>query len=134
MKVSDLHRNELLNFSTDGGVILFGPIRVVLMDTTALGLLRKELIDGLGWNGARLVLTRFGFAHGWRTAESLREGFPWDSESEWQKAGRSLHALLGFVVGERLRGYRGLTTGVPGPWNDEPGEIHEFTGEPESNP
>lgn len=40
----------------------------------------------------------------------------------------------GFVVGERLRGYRGLTTGVPGPWNDEPGEIHEFTGEPESNP
>ena len=40
----------------------------------------------------------------------------------------------GFVIGERLRGYRGLTTGVPGPWNDEPGEIHESTDEPESNP
>ncbi len=39
----------------------------------------------------------------------------------------------GFVVGERLRGYRGLTTGVPGPWNDEPGEIHESQDEPESN-
>ena len=39
----------------------------------------------------------------------------------------------GFVIGERLRGYRGLTTGVPGPWNDEPGEIHESTDEPESN-
>ncbi len=26
----------------------------------------------------------------------------------------------GLVVGERLRGYRGLTTGVPGPWNIEP--------------
>ena len=39
----------------------------------------------------------------------------------------------GFVIGERLTGYRGLTTGVPGPWNDEPGETHESTGEPESN-
>jgi len=27
----------------------------------------------------------------------------------------------GLVIGERLTGYRGLTTGVPGPWNAEPG-------------
>lgn len=40
----------------------------------------------------------------------------------------------GLVIGERLTGYRGLTTGVPGPWNDEPGEIHESQDEPESNP
>jgi circadian clock protein KaiC len=39
----------------------------------------------------------------------------------------------GFVIGERLRGYRGLTTGVPGPWNDENGESHELMDEPESN-
>jgi circadian clock protein KaiC len=39
----------------------------------------------------------------------------------------------GFVIGERLTGYRGLTTGVPGPWNDGPGEIHESMDEPESN-
>lgn len=38
----------------------------------------------------------------------------------------------GFVIGERLRGYRGLTTGVPGPWNDEPGD-YESADEPESN-
>ncbi len=39
----------------------------------------------------------------------------------------------GFVIGERLRGYRGLTTGVPGPWNAEPGEIQELPDEHESN-
>ncbi len=39
----------------------------------------------------------------------------------------------GFVIGERLTGYRGLTTGVPGPWSDEPREITESTDEPESN-
>jgi circadian clock protein KaiC len=39
----------------------------------------------------------------------------------------------GLVIGERLTGYRGLTTGVPGPWNAEPGGVHEVTDEPESN-
>lgn len=29
----------------------------------------------------------------------------------------------GLVVGERLRGYRGLTTGVPGPWNSDSQEL-----------
>jgi len=39
----------------------------------------------------------------------------------------------GLVIGERLTGYRGLTTGVPGPWSDEPGGIHEAMDEPASN-
>jgi circadian clock protein KaiC len=39
----------------------------------------------------------------------------------------------GLVIGERLRGYRGLTTGVPGPWNSESGGPLEFPDEPESN-
>jgi circadian clock protein KaiC len=42
-------------------------------------------------------------------------------------------ASEGFVIGERLRGYRGLTTGVPGPWNAEPGEIQEVPTEVESD-
>jgi circadian clock protein KaiC len=28
----------------------------------------------------------------------------------------------GVVIGERLRGYRGLTSGVPAPWSDESGQ------------
>ncbi|MBA3354920.1 MAG: AAA family ATPase [Pyrinomonadaceae bacterium] len=39
----------------------------------------------------------------------------------------------GLVIGERLRGYRGLTTGVPGPWKDEPGEIQELQDHVESD-
>jgi len=29
----------------------------------------------------------------------------------------------GIVIGEPLRGYRGLTTGIPGPWNSEPVDV-----------
>ena len=36
----------------------------------------------------------------------------------------------GIVIGEPLRGYRGLTTGIPGPWNAEPADISEDPDEP----
>src|SRR5689334_18319033 len=104
MKASDLHPQEVLTFEPDGGVIRFGSSRIILLDATALGLLRKELIEDLGWNGARMVLTRFGFAHGWRTAENLRRDFPWDSDAEWENAGTALHTLLGHAVVERVAG------------------------------
>jgi circadian clock protein KaiC len=39
----------------------------------------------------------------------------------------------GLVIGERFVGYRGLTTGVPGPWNAEPGELPRSAHESESN-
>ena len=31
----------------------------------------------------------------------------------------------GVVIGEPLRGYRGLTSGIPGPWSFESGEISQ---------
>jgi circadian clock protein KaiC len=36
----------------------------------------------------------------------------------------------GIVIGEPLRGYRGLTTGIPGPWNAVPVGISEFPDQP----
>jgi two-component system response regulator HydG len=101
MKATDLNLNELLNFPSEGGLISFGPLRVILMDVTTMGLLRKELIEGLGWNAARILLSRFGFAFGWRTAESLHDDFPWDSEEEWRSAASRLQMLLGQVVSEK---------------------------------
>ena len=32
----------------------------------------------------------------------------------------------GLVIGERFTGYRGLTTGIPQPWNSEPGKVTDF--------
>jgi two-component system response regulator HydG len=98
MKASDLDLRELLSFEPKGGVVRFGGQRAILLDAVALGLLRKELIETLGTPAARGILTRFGYAHGWRTAESLHSAFPWDSENEWRLAGGRLHMLQGMVV------------------------------------
>ncbi len=40
----------------------------------------------------------------------------------------------GVVIGEPLRGYHGLTTGIPGPWNAGPGEDRMRTEEGPVNP
>ena len=100
MKASDLDLRELLQFDPRGGVLRFGGQRALLFDAVALGLLRRELIQQLGASAARGVLTRFGYAHGRRTAETLRSSFPWDDEAEWRKAGGRLHTLQGLVVVE----------------------------------
>jgi DNA-binding NtrC family response regulator len=97
MRVADLRLDELLQIDPDGGILRFANERVLLLDAVALGLLRRELIETLGTAGARTVLTRFGYAHGWRTAESLRTGFPWDGEDDWRHAGGRLHTLQGLV-------------------------------------
>ncbi len=100
MRAQDLDLGELLQFKPKGGVIRFGSGRALLFDAVALGILRKELIETVGLTGARGILTRFGYAHGWRTADSARSDFPWDDEREWQQAGGRLHMLHGMVVVE----------------------------------
>jgi two-component system response regulator HydG len=100
MKSADLDLRELLQLEPLGGLLRFAGQRALLLDAVALGILRRELIELLGVSGARGVLTRFGYAHGWRTAETLKSAFPWDDESEWQRAGGRLHTLQGLVVVE----------------------------------
>jgi predicted RNA methylase len=91
MRAEDLDLRELLEFDPKGGPIRFGGKRAVILDVVALRLLRKELVESLGLAAARAILTRFGYAHGWRVAESLRTSFPWQSEQEWHRAGGRLH-------------------------------------------
>jgi DNA-binding NtrC family response regulator len=98
MRAADLDLRELLHFDPQGGVIRFGSQRALLLDAVAIGLLRQELIETLGRSAARGILTRFGYAHGWRTATTLRGDFAWDDEREWRTAGGRLHTLQGLVI------------------------------------
>ncbi|MGZ3448761.1 MAG: sigma 54-interacting transcriptional regulator [Polyangiales bacterium] len=100
MKYPDLDLRELLDFDPKGGIIRFGGARTLLVDAAGLGVLRRHLIETLGARAARSVLTRFGYALGWRTAETMRNAVPWESERDWRIAGGKIHALLGHVISE----------------------------------
>ncbi|MBK9089671.1 MAG: sigma 54-interacting transcriptional regulator [Holophagales bacterium] len=98
MRADDLTLDTLFDADPKGGVYRFAGERAVLLDTAALGLLRKELIDTLSLGAARGVLYRFGWAHGFRTAEAMKGAFDWESPEEWIKAGGRLHRLKGLVT------------------------------------
>ncbi len=95
-----LDLRELLCFEPEGGLIHFAGQRALVMDAVVLGLLRRELISTVGVTAARGILTRMGYAHGWRTAEALKNAFPWPDEGTWRRAGGRLHTLQGQVLVE----------------------------------
>ncbi len=95
MRIEDLDHQELLELSPETGLIHFGGQRAVLIDAVALGLLRKYLVENFGLTAARAVLTQFGFAQGWRMAETMKAQFSWDDEADWIQAGARIQALEG---------------------------------------
>ena len=76
MRAIDLNLAELLAFEPVGGIIRFAGERALLFDAVALGLLRQQLVATLGASGARGLLTRFGYAHGWSPPSTLAAQSP----------------------------------------------------------
>jgi DNA-binding NtrC family response regulator len=62
--------------------------------------MRKELIDTLGFETARRLFLRFGYADGYHDAVSLRDRLKWSTPLEGLRAGIVLHRLEGIVRAE----------------------------------
>lgn len=92
-----LHMGELLKFEPAQGKILLKGSRVMIFDSTSLGMLRKDLITTLGKDRAKGFLIRYGWSCGFEAARSIKEQFDWNNELEWSHAGPAMHTSLGFV-------------------------------------
>jgi two-component system response regulator HydG len=110
MRRDDLDLRELFDFDPAGGVMRFAGERALIVDAVAMGLLRKTLIETLGAEVARGIITRFGYVHGRRSAETMKTAVPWDTDEDWRLAGGRLHKLQGLVVPAPVEASR-----VPGP-------------------
>jgi DNA-binding NtrC family response regulator len=90
---ADLRR--LLRFAPEEGSIWLGERRMVLLHTAALGALRQELVNTIGPEQARRVLTRMGFASGLRDAEFAKSIRGRDALDAAFLVGPQLHMLEG---------------------------------------
>jgi PAS domain S-box-containing protein len=88
---------ELLGFTSEGGRILYGDERRLLLSAEALGKLRQELYEVLGPVMAHEVLFRFGFHDGARTARVLRDRMENPRPRELLRAGPLVHNLEGMA-------------------------------------
>jgi two-component system, NtrC family, response regulator HydG len=88
---------ESLFFSPGDGRIWLNDQRMLLLHSSAMGHLRRELIDTLGLERARGLLTRAGYVSGARDAQLVRERWPDGDAASVFMAGTRLHALEGMV-------------------------------------
>jgi DNA-binding NtrC family response regulator len=97
MRAADLVLSDLLDVDPERGVVRFAGQQVLILDAVAMGLLRRQLVTMLGHRATRAILTRFGYAHGFRLAEALRSGLSWDSDDDLRAAGGIIGALQGYL-------------------------------------
>lgn len=88
---------ESLFFSPGDGRIWLNDQRMLLLHSSAMGHLRRELIDTLGLDRARGLLTRAGYVSGARDAQLVRERWPERDAAAVFMAGTRLHSLEGVV-------------------------------------
>jgi DNA-binding NtrC family response regulator len=86
-----------VHFCPNTGQIWLHEHRMLLVHAEAQALLRKELIDSLGIERARGLLTRMGYASGVRDAELARTRSQDCSDAEAFMTGPQLHTLEGIV-------------------------------------
>jgi two-component system response regulator HydG len=89
---------DLLRFDGAEGTIRWKHRRMLLLDADAMGLLRRELIDTLGLAAAKRILTRFGYACGYRDALTSKELLQWKDEDELWELGPWLLTQEGIAV------------------------------------
>jgi two-component system, NtrC family, response regulator HydG len=86
-----------LRFSPGDGRIWLDDQRMVLLHTESVGTLRRELIESLGIDTARGLLTRMGYNSGARDAELARRVRPDNSIMDMFSVGPQLHMLEGLT-------------------------------------
>jgi two-component system response regulator HydG len=92
-----------LHFSPVDGRIWLDDSRMILLRTEAFGALRQELIESLGIESARGLLTRMGYLSGSKDAALARKVRPNDTQMNAFMVGPQMHGLEGIVRVEPVR-------------------------------
>lgn len=86
-----------IRFESDKGKIWLNEQRMLMIHSSVMGLLRKELIETLGINRAKGFLMRFGYHSGWKDAELVAKVRPDMSKEDAFFVGPQLHCIKGMV-------------------------------------
>ncbi len=96
LKAKQLDLMTMLRPEPEQGRLFLNSKRVLVVNTAAMGTLRKDLISSLGLDRTRGFLTRYGWSCGYHDALDLKDHFP--SEQEWFWAAPFLHTLEGVAL------------------------------------
>ena len=91
-----------LQFHPGKGEIRLDNQRMLLLHNSSMAALRRELIETVGIEKTRGILTRMGYLSGMSDADMVRKLKPGSSDSDAFSIGPQLHSLQGFVAAESV--------------------------------
>ncbi|MGB0128948.1 MAG: PAS domain S-box protein [Rhodocyclaceae bacterium] len=97
MGPEDLDFYSLVDFDPERGAIHFCGRRAILLQTDAMGALRKELVATLGADAAQVILTRYGFSCGYEDAGLLPARMQPESLEDFVLGGPRMHMFSGIA-------------------------------------
>jgi hypothetical protein len=97
MKATDFDLSKDLRLNPDTGIATFRNSRLVVMDASALGLLRHNVVDALGWEKARALFLRLGYSQGYSDFEQMKKSHAFDTEMDLLASGPVIHSWEGVV-------------------------------------
>ncbi|WP_150430337.1 sigma-54-dependent Fis family transcriptional regulator [Dechloromonas sp. CZR5] len=92
----------LIRFDPGNGEIWLDDQRMMLIHNTSLGALRRELIETLGIEKARGIITRVGYHSGSKDAEIVRRHRAGSNDASAFSLGPQLHSIEGYLTTETL--------------------------------
>ena len=102
MQASDFNLQKDLNFDFEQGRTLFKDSRLVIFDANAIGLLRQNLIDEIGFEKARDFFLKFGYQHGYSDFMQMKINYSFSSEIELLASGPVIHTWEGIVSAQPM--------------------------------
>ncbi len=97
IKADDFDLSREIKFDPRRGLTTFRGNRLVIFEADAIGLLRRNLIDDLGWETARGFLLRFGFEHGYSEFCHMDQSHDFETEMDLLASGPVIHTYEGLV-------------------------------------
>lgn len=100
MNTEDFDLSNDLQFDLESGITSFGTTRMVIFNAEAIGLLRHQIIETLGFAEARKLLLRFGFRSGYTDCLQLDLAYEWDTPMDLLAVAPRIHTFEGIVRAE----------------------------------
>jgi hypothetical protein len=97
MKATDFNLQTDLKLDVDTGIATFRNNRLVILDASALGLLRTTIVRELGIERARAIFLKFGYSSGYSDFRQMKKRYSFDSEMDLLASGPVIHTWEGVV-------------------------------------
>ncbi|MBP1622125.1 MAG: DNA-binding protein [Acidobacteria bacterium] len=97
MRADSFTFRDVFQVDSLSGRISLGANRHIVLDTAAIGAMRHELLENLGWDVSRGILTRIGYQSGRHDAHQLRKHHSLPSDEDLLLAGLRLSGLEGMA-------------------------------------